>query len=159
MNKSDLKELIKEILLDEMTTANGGGAASGDIKTPNAFKPTKGINDDEESPTMKGIAKHSMPPQRDSNIVDELNPAKVNEARSRYLNFRDSDTYKRPKSKVSYAVLEIKKMLKEVEYLVDITNKLKNETGTTESWKRTPKDLAEIMSRVQNISHKMKDFQ
>lgn len=161
MTKEELKELIKEIiseeLLDEINSVGGpAGAASGDISTPYAFKKSGGGPDEEESDRMKSIAKHSMPPQRESNLPDSDDPAKLNEARSKYKNFKESDAYKNSRSKLSYAVLEVKKMMREVNYLVDVANRLKLEDDIPSDryWKRTAKDLFEIEQFAKSITKK-----
>ena len=161
MTKSQLRDIIKEIiteeLLDEMNSTGGpAGAASGDIQTPYAFKKSDGSADEEESKRMKDIAKHSMPPQRESSLYDE-NSDNLNEARSRYRNFKESSTYKNSRSKLSYAVLEMKKMMKEVNFLVDVASKLKVEDGISNDkyWKRTSNDLFEIEQFAKSITKKI----
>lgn len=153
-----IKEIISEEILDEINSVGGpAGAASGDIKTPNAFKKAKGTNPDEkESDTMHAIARRSF--SDNGNIVDENDPARVNEARSRYKNFKTSDAYKNSRSKLSYAVLEMKKMMKEVNFLVDVAGKLRLEDDipTERYWKRTAQDLFEIEQYAKAISKKTK---
>ena len=162
MNKSDLKAIIKEIIRDELDEQTGTGAVGGGadpIRTPYAFEPSDGTKH-EASDRMEIIAKRSMPPQRESNVVDEEDPANLKEAYSRYRRFKESTHYKKAPSKISYVVMEIKKMLKEVDYLVNISNRLKNETDVSADalWNRTVKDLMEIDHYVQEISRKAKDI-
>ena len=166
MNKSDLKNLIKQILqeelIDEMSTTGGAaGAGSGAIQRKDFWKPGKGTNPNEdESDAMKKNAKKSMPPQRNSNIVNEEDPADLNEARSRYKNFKTSEKYKKPHSKLSYAVLEMKKMLREVNFLVDVATRLRTETDvpTSKYWNRTVTDLLEIEKFAKQISKKTRNL-
>jgi hypothetical protein len=156
LNKKQLKELIKEIikeeLLDEMSTT---GATPG-YMTPNAFSGGKVKWRGGEY----GTDSMPNPHERDVDEVDEEDPAKLDEAYSRYRRFKESAAYKKAPSKVSYVVMEIKKMLKEVDYLVNISNKLKQESDVTTDamWNRTSKDLMEIDQYVQEISRKAKDL-
>lgn len=163
-SKSELKEFIREVIKEMTSTASVGTSApdsAGPPKLKHAYKKTDGTDaDEDESPRMKKIAKHSMPPQRESNVVNPNNPDDLNEAYSRYKRFKESDTYKQSKSKVSYVMMEVKKMLREVNYLVDISTKLKQESDLTNDklWNRTEKDLAEINSSIKEIAHKIRKF-
>jgi hypothetical protein len=155
MRKQELKRIIKEIIkqkLGEMSTT----AATPGYNTPNAFS----------SRTLKwrgeeyGEESMPNPSERKRKAVDEEDPGNLSEGYSKYRRFKESQAYKKPASKVSYAVMEIKKMLKEVDYLVNITNKLKTESDvTTDSmWGRTARDLMEIDRYAKQISQKLRKF-
>jgi hypothetical protein len=47
-------------------------------------------------------------------------------------------------------------MLKEVNYLVDLSTRLKEETGAGPKWKRTASDLHGIIECMKEISKKIK---
>jgi hypothetical protein len=84
----------------------------------------------------------------------------IHEGRSRYRNFKDSDLMKNH-AKVSYGIREAKKMLGEVEYLLNLCERLKTEGGiaTNSLWKRTQPDMKEIHKRLKAIAgriHNMK---
>jgi len=84
----------------------------------------------------------------------------LDEGRSRYRNFRESDLMKNH-AKVSYGIREAKKMLGEVEYLLNLCERLKTEGGiaTNSLWKRTQPDMKEIHKRLKAIAgriHNMK---
>lgn len=163
MVNEDLKALIKQIiaeeLLDEMSSTGGSmGGGAGEIQTPNAFKKTEGDDPDEcETDRMKKIAKHSMP-DHESNVVAKHKPAKLDEARARYYNFKESDVHRKNSTKVSYVISEMKKMLKEIDYLATISNRLKTEAGvaSTAYWKRSSAQLEEIAKYTKSISNKIK---
>jgi hypothetical protein len=80
----------------------------------------------------------------------------VNEARSRYRNFKESDMMKNH-AKISYGIREAKKMLREVEYLVEICERLKTECGynTDNLWARTRPDMLEIHKRLKEIAKRI----
>lgn len=161
MNRADIKKIIQEILNEELLDEiSGTGAASGGEgppRTPHAFSSRKNSTDEQETEHMKKIAKHSMP-DRESNIVDKHNPARVTEGRAKYYNFKESTDYKKNSAKVSFAIQEIKKMLKEVDYLATISNRLKTEADVSSNsyWKRTDRDLREINYFTKKISERIK---
>ena len=80
----------------------------------------------------------------------------VMEARSRYRNFKESDMMKNH-AKISYGIRESKKMLREVEYLVEICERLKTECGysTDNLWARTRPDMLEIHKRLKEIAKRI----
>ena len=83
-------------------------------------------------------------------------PDRISEGRSRYRNFRDSDMMK-THGKISYGVQQAHSMLKEVEYLLGICERLKLESGTphTGLWKRTGRDVTNIHSRLKEIARRV----
>ena len=78
---------------------------------------------------------------------------------SRYHNFKKSDEM-RNNAKVSYSIKEIHKLLREVEYLANISNRLKTETNVSSSsfWKRTVGDIEKINEKIKNISNTIKNI-
>jgi hypothetical protein len=153
MNNDKLKDLIKELIRKELDEISTTGASTG-YNTPNAFAGGKvgwrGTDMGEES----------MPntDERKSKAVDDMHPDVLEEARSRYKNLKESDVYKKPASKVSYLCLEMKKLMREVDYLVDISTRLKTECDVNSGmyWGRTQQDLAEIFEYTKRISKKLK---
>lgn len=81
---------------------------------------------------------------------------RMEEARSRYRNFKDSDLMKNH-GKISYGINQAKKMLGEVEYLVGICERLKTECGYTKDnlWARTQPDMQEIHRRLKEIAKRI----
>jgi hypothetical protein len=144
--KSIVEEIEKE--LSEMsTTASAEGYA-----TPHAFA---GSNKNWKG-GKNGVKSMPKPSDRETNEVDEDDPAKLQEARSRYLNFRDSDQSKTDASKASYVILEIKKMMSEVDYLMDLVTRFKNEKDITASdyWKRSTNDIQIIKKTLKLLLRK-----
>jgi len=80
----------------------------------------------------------------------------LSEARSRYLNYRDSDVMK-THAKVSYGIKEAHSMLREVEFLVGLCERLKLESGTSNDqlWKRTAVDVSRIHQRLKEIARRV----
>jgi len=157
--KAELKKLIREVIeevVEEMTTSG----AAGPYSTPNAFQ--GGASD---AKRKKKIAVRSMPGgkvvgEEITDDVDIENPSiitrSLEEGKGRYYNFRESNVMK-SHSKVSLGIREAKKIIREVEFLVGICERLKLETGVDQSqlWKRSAQDIQEIHSRLKNIAKKI----
>lgn len=159
MKQTELHSLLREIVqevLDEMT---GTGAVAG-YQTPFAFQ-GKG-----DAARKRKIAARSMPggkvvgegePVDDAAEKELLVRRSLAEARSRYLNYRDSDVMK-THAKVSYGIKEAHSMLREVEFLVGLCERLKLESGTTNDqlWKRTAVDVSRIHQRLKEIARRVR---
>jgi hypothetical protein len=156
---TDAKQLIRELVeevLDEMTSTG----AVGGYMTPAAFRGHK---------SKKKTAERSMPGGKvvgkedtDDTTVGEgerltvRRDVDIMEGRSRYRNFKESDMMKNH-AKISYGINQAKKMLGEVEYLVELCEKLKTECGysTQNLWARTQPDMKEIHARLKEIAKKI----
>ena len=153
--KEILRELVEEVL-DEMTSTG----AVGGYMTPAAFCGHK---------SKKKTAERSMPGGKvvgkedtDDTTVGEgerltvRRDVDIMEGRSRYRNFKESDMMKNH-AKISYGINQAKKMLGEVEYLVELCEKLKTECGysTQNLWARTQPDMKEIHARLKEIAKKI----
>jgi hypothetical protein len=81
---------------------------------------------------------------------------RMEEGRSRYRNFKESDMMKNH-AKISYGINQAKKMLGEVEYLLNICERLKTEADvpTKSLWARTQPDMKEIHSRLKEIANRI----
>lgn len=156
---TDAKQLIRELVeevLDEMTSTG----AVGGYMTPAAFRGRK---------SNKKPAERSMPGGKvvgkedtDDTTVGEgerltvRRDIDITEGRSRYRNFKDSDMMKNH-AKISYGISQAKQMLREVEYLVELCEKLKTECGYSNQnlWARTQPDMKEIHARLKEIAKKI----
>jgi len=96
--------------------------------------------------------------QKDLDALDE-NEKKLNEAVSRYARLKENP--KRPSYKVSLITQEITKMLREVDFLMSVNQRLKTEMNVPneELWKRTSGRMAEIKARLKSISEKLRKIQ
>jgi hypothetical protein len=156
--KQTIRELVEEVI-EEMTTT---GAVAG-YMTPAAFRGKK---------SKKKTAERSMPGGKvvgkedtdDTTIGESENESlptvrrdlNIMEARSRYINFKESDMM-RNHAKISYGIREAKKMMREVEYLVGICERLKTECGYSNDnlWMRTRPDMLEINNRLKEIAKRI----
>ena len=81
---------------------------------------------------------------------------KLNEAVSRYARLKENP--KKHAYKVSLITQEITKMLREVDFLMSVNEKLKTEmeVPNDELWKRTSQRIAEIKERLMSIGRKLR---
>lgn len=162
----DTKQIIRELVEEVIEEMTGTGAVAG-YQTKFAF----GKGD-----RTKKIAKSSMPggkvvggKESDETSVEECEDGEdealpiirrgagvMEEGRSRYRNFKQSDLMKNH-AKISYGINQAKKMLSEVEYLVEICERLKTECGYNNDnlWKRTRPDMVEIHRRLKEIAKRI----
>ena len=156
---SDAKKIIRELVEEVIEEMTATGAVAG-YQTPAAFRGHK---------SKKKSAERSMPGGKvvgkedtDDTTVGEgetltlRRDIGIMEGRSRYRNFKDSDMMKNH-AKISYGINQAKKMLGEVEYLLNICERLKTETNVkTESlWARTQPDMKEIHGRLKEIAKRI----
>jgi hypothetical protein len=153
----DTKQIIRELVEEVIEEMTATGAVQG-YQTPAAFRGHK---------SKKKSAERSMPggkvvgkEETDDTTVGEGETLtlrrQLEEARSRYRNFKESDMMKNH-AKISYGINQTKKMLGEVEYLVGICERLKTECGYTKDnlWARTQPDMQEIHRRLKEIAKRI----
>lgn len=162
MSNENIKNILREIIdevLDEMT---GTGAVAG-YQSPFAFS-GKG-----DVARKKKIASLSIPGGKvvDEEKLDEeidldghrlpiIRRSAVAEGRGRYHNFK-TDPAMKTHRKISYGIKEAHTMLREVEFLVGLCERLKTESGTsnTDLWNRTKKDIVNIHGRLKEIAKRI----
>jgi len=156
----DAKQIIRELVEEVIEEMTGTGAVAG-YMTPAAFRGKK---------SKKKSAERSMPGGKvvgkeytDDTTVGEgetltlrREVSVMEEARSRYRNFKESDMMKNH-AKISYGINQAKKMLGEVEYLIGICERLKTEADipTSNLWARTQPDMKEIHNRLKEIAKRI----
>lgn len=152
----NIKHLIRELIddvIDEMTTSG----AAGPYMSKAVFRGHH---------SKDAVALRSMPGGKvvgkdvtdDTTIGEEKQLPIVQRAleEGRYRNFKKDESM-RSHTKVCYGIAEAKKMLREVEFLMDIVERLKTEEGVDKSqlWKRTRHDLSEINKRTKAIARRV----
>ena len=157
----DAKQIIRELVEEVIEEMTGTGAVAG-YQTKFAF----GKGD-----RTKKIAKGSMPggkvvgeKESDDTSMEESaeslptirRDVDIMEGRSRYRNFKESDVM-RNEAKINLAVQEAKKMLKEINFLLNITERLKVESGVSNKnyLTRTVPNLIEINRQIKEIAKKI----
>ena len=142
MSKIDkLKEIIRELIKKELDEASVTGDIAG-YQTPYAF--SGGRKKDKKK--KKKIATNST------------GYSKVNEGR--YHDYRNDDTLS-PKQKIGRSMREIRDSLNELNRLVKMNVRLKNElkVDSRSYWKNTHKALNKISERLVKLANKVGQLQ
>ena len=142
MSKMDkLKEIIRELIKKELDEASTSAATPG-YQTPYAF--SGGRKKDKKK--KKKIATNST------------GYSKVNEGR--YHQYRNDDTLS-PKQKIGRSMREIRDSLNNLDKLVKMNVRLKNELNVDSRsyWKNTHKALNKISERLVKLANKVGQLQ
>jgi len=142
MSKMDkLKEIIRELIKQELEEATTSGATPG-YQTPYAFSGDRKKDKDKK----KKIATNST------------GYNKVNEGR--YHDYRNDDTMT-PKQKIGRSMREVRDGLQNLEKLVKMNVRLKNELNVNSGsyWKNTHKALHKISERLVKLANKVGQLQ
>tara|TARA_R100001443_G_scaffold63241_2_gene73071 strand:+ start:163 stop:591 length:429 start_codon:yes stop_codon:yes gene_type:complete len=142
MSKMDkLKEIIRELIRKELSEASVTGDIAG-YQTPYAFtgKSAKGKK------KKKKISTNST----GYNVVKE----------GKYHDYRNDDTLS-PKQKIGRSMREIRDSLNELNKLVKMNVRLKNELNVDSRsyWKNTHKALNKISERLVKLANKVGQLQ
>ena len=136
--KKIIRELIKKELEEASVTGNLDGG-EGPPKTPYAFqsKPKSKKDKDKEKTIMKSMGY-----------------SKVHEGR--YHDYRNDETLT-PKQKIGHSMREVRDKLNELDKLVKMNVRLKNEIGvdSTSYWKRTHTAMKKISERLVKLANKV----
>ena len=142
MSKMDkLKEIIRELIRNELDEASTSANVPG-YQTPYAF--SGGRKKDKKK--KKKIATNST------------GYSKVNEGK--YHDYRNDDTLS-PKQKIGRSMREIRDSLNELNKLVKMNVRLKNElkVDSRSYWKNTHKALNKISERLVKLANKVGQLQ
>jgi hypothetical protein len=140
--------------LEEMT---GTGSVSG-YATPNAFSSSGKQFKDKSKKTAEQLGYKLVEEENESLPVvrRDLEEGKY----PRYTRFKESQDVKKHSTKVNILMSEIKKMIKEVNWLTKIGERLKTESGMDSSqyWKRVKEsvklmndEISEMQERINRI--------
>ena len=141
MSKMDkLKEIIRELIRKELGEASTSAATPG-YQTPYAFTDPK-----------KDKKKKK---KRDT---DSTGYSYVSEGR--YHNYRNDESMT-PKQKIGKSMREVRNSLTELNKLIDMNVKLKNELNVNSQsyWKNTHKALNKISERLVKLANKVGQLQ
>ena len=142
MSKIDkLKEIIRELIRNELAEATTSGATPG-YQTPNAF--TGGTGKGKKK--KKEISTNST----GYNVVKE----------GKYHDYRNDESLS-PKQKIGRSMREVRDSLQQLEGLVKMNVKLKNElkVNSQSYWKNTHKALNKISERLVKLANKVGQLQ
>lgn len=176
-----IRELLDEEELDEATTT---GDVAG-YQTPGAFVGTKPkdkkrkkdwldkvnkiygyeqIGDEEDATEMgdekKKLSNLLWKNKVAENLANAAMAGKLDEGRrGKYHEYRDNEE-KNPKQKIGSSLREVRDKLAEIEKVIDMNLRLKQETGTDagQYWKRTHRALNRISEKMHRIINKIRQF-
>ena len=154
-------EELNEEELDEMsTTAN----VPGDIKTPHAFsdgssKSKKRRKKYATSSTGNKIVKKTSKHTTDESSYKRMMNQMMGLTESSYRDYKKDPT-STPQQKVNRGIMEVNKMLGNMEKIVNNNLRLKTEMGVQSGhfWKSTGKRFAKINERMLRIAHRLKEL-
>ena len=136
-----LKEIIRELIKKELDEASTSSATPG-YQTPMAF--SGGRKKDKKK--KKNISTNST----GYNVVKE----------GKYHNYRNDESMT-PKQKIGHSMREVRDSLQQLEGLVKMNVKLKNElkVNSQSYWKNTHKALNKISERLVKLANKVGQLQ
>ena len=143
--RDKLKEIIKELIkqeLKEVSVTGGIDGGEGPPKTPYAF----------------GKNRKKDKKKEDEVSTNSTGYKKVNEGK--YHDYRNDDTMT-PKQKIGRSMREVRDGLNNLEKLVKMNVKLKNELNVDSRsyWKNTHKALNKISERLVKLANKVGQLQ
>ena len=183
--KKYIKELIKQELEEASVTGNLDGG-EGPPKTPFAFKKKKKDDDDDSvteakfhvktemgsiivdasgkgeammkvSRALKGGRKGIISVNRVGvSKAKQVDKKLENVTEGHYHNYRNDDSMT-PKQKIGYSMREVRDKLNELDKLVKMNVRLKNEVGvnSTSYWKNTHNAMKKISERLVKLANKV----
>ena len=132
-----IREIIKKELQEASVTGNIDGG-EGPPKTPNAFQGKRKKDKEKENKIATNSTGYS----------------KVNEGK--YHDYRNDESLT-AKQKIGYSMREVRDKLNELDKLVKMNVRLKNEIGvdSTSYWKRTHGAMKKISERLVKLANKV----
>jgi|TARA_R110001583_G_scaffold14755_3_gene61533 hypothetical protein len=152
---------INEEELDEMSTT---AAVPGDIKTPAAFsdgssrskkKRKKSATNSTGNTIVKKTNKHTTTESSYKRMMNQM--MGINEVSYREYKKDPTST---PQQKVNRGIMEVNKMLGEIEKIVNNNLRLKTETGVQSGhfWKTTGDRFRKINERMLRVANRLKEL-
>ena len=152
---------INEEELDEMSTT---AAVPGDIKTPAAFsdgssrskkKRKKSATNSTGNKIVKKSNKHTTTESSYKRMMNQM--MGINEVSYREYKKDPTST---PQQKVNRGIMEVNKMLGEIEKIVNNNLRLKTETGVQSGhfWKTTGDRFRKINERMLRVANRLKEL-
>jgi len=150
------RNLVRELIKQELEEANATGTAGGEYGTPHSFK---GTNKKGKKQKKAGYSGGHGDPTIGTDNFEPKDPklrkeSVVNEGR--YHAWRNDDSMT-PKQKIGMAMRETRDNLTELERVVKYNVKLKNElkVDSRDYWKTTHKALSKISERLVRLANKV----
>ena len=151
----------RKVRSKEIEEANATGnidGGEGPPKTPYAFgddskASKKKQKDNAETATNYELVKDSIYKK----MMKQMSGMSLNE--TSYRDYKKDPT-STPQQKVNRGIMEVNKMLAEIEKIVNNNLRLKTETGVQSGhfWKTTGKRFAKINERMLRVAHRLKEL-
>ena len=153
------KKYLKEEDLEESNVTGNIDGGEGPPKTPYAFDGDR--KEDEEKKKKNATSSTGYEMVKDSlykkmmSMIHET--GQLNE--TSYRDFKKDPT-STPQQKVNRGIMEVNKMLAEIEKIVTNNLRLKTETGVQSGhfWKTTGKRFAKINEKMLRVAHRLKEL-
>ena len=157
-----LRELIRRIIkkeLDEMTTT---GNVAGFL-TPFAFRGNKKSQIARSKHIATDTTGFKLTPRGQQDLkrpADKMEIVKKNLAENtKYYEYKNDESAS-PHKKIAKAISELNRNLQEVERVLKMNTRLKNESNiaSEQLWKRTQNGLLKLESRLLNIATRIREI-
>ena len=146
--------------LDEMSVTGNLDGGEGPPRTPYAFHD----QEDDKKGSGKKKQKQNATASTDYEMVnDSIYKKMMNQLEDlNEVSYREykKDPTSTPQQKVNRGIMEVNKMLAEIEKIVNNNLRLKTETGVQSGhfWKTTGKRFAKINERMLRVAHRLKEL-
>lgn len=157
---SNVAKNVKEE--DELEEANVTGnldGGEGPPKTPYAFGKEEDEKGSAEKLGMKKTSKTNKHSIKVESTYKKMMKTLSGLNETSYREFKQDPT-STPQQKVNRGIMEVNKMLVEIEKIVNNNLRLKTETGVQSGhfWKTTGKRFAKINERMLRVAHRLKEL-
>jgi len=154
--KEPMKKAIKDKDLDEANVTGNIDGGEGPPKTPYAF----GKSEDEKDNAEVFDFKKSASSEKHFESIYKKMIATMEDLHE--VSYRDykKDPTSTPQQKVNRGIMEVNRMLAEMEKIVNNNLRLKTEMGVQSGhfWKATGKRFAKINERMLRVAHRLKEL-
>ena len=144
--------------LDEMSVTGGLDGGEGPPKTPYAF----GKEDEKENAEQFGMKKTKKTTKHSTKLESMYKKMMIANNGLNESSYREykKDPTSTPQQKVNRGIMEVNKMLAEIEKIVTNNLRLKTETGVQSGhfWKSTGRRFAKINERMLRVAHRLKEL-
>lgn len=152
-----IREMIKHEL-DEMSTTAGAGP----YLTPFAFRGNKKSQIARSKHIATDTTGFKLTPRGQQDMArpaDKMEIVTKNLAEGTYYEYKNDESAS-PHKKIAKAISELNRNLQEVERVLKINTRLKNESGiaSEQLWKRTQQGLIKLESRLLNIATRIREI-
>ena len=153
------KNVKEEEDLEEMSVTGGLDGGEGPPRTPYAFGKEEDEKDNAEKLGMKKVAKTNKYFRKMESTYKRMMNQMEGLNETSYREFKKDPT-STPQQKVNRGIMEVNKMLGQMEKIVHNNLRLKTEMGVQSNhfWKATGKRFAKINERMVRIANRLKEL-